>query len=628
MEKKRRQKKSSDKRQLPFWLGSRYLLLVFYIVLTATAYFFPSKLWPLSLLFLMPIWVQILCGIILFALFSNVLLYWIEQFCTFIGKLLFGERKTVGFLVFAIISLAFLVLASNDNVFIGDSHIVESMVNNPQHEDMAIYRMPTVAIYRLWANIAPNIDTWTMINYLHILLGLFFCMVCFLIARLIFNKPEEKGAFFVLLFASYPVLVFTHIEFYAVALLFIALFWYLVAYWLTKRGKPFFIIGNIVSVVFHHLSVLLVPISLNAYLLRRNFRRIFLINIVAFVLMVIVSAFIPMFRENFVIFTNPSYIFKPGFLVLTIMYAFAAAPFGLFAISAGKEDPREMEGSDAEARDKRNLRMIFALGSLWAILALHALDFSFGANDWDVTTVVAFPIFLYCAFITAKTYRRAFRSLAVGVSFVFIIMHIVLGLSYDIQAERQRHLVLGQTTPYFDEQFPPLFKLATIYAYESDLERSMRAMEEFIGEHPYDIRGYNNLASIYSREERYDKAVEVIKSAMQIFPESRDLRSKYFVTSALDKLTRDGIVSLDPDETSDRLNRYAVSISLDDGLLDYVKKTFEEGDTITVAVLIREFAISNPDEAQAIRDKYEFYKESDYPDSAKFYGRLVSFMPR
>ncbi|MFP4460453.1 MAG: tetratricopeptide repeat protein [Candidatus Zixiibacteriota bacterium] len=606
---------------------ARYILPLIYIILFALSYLFPGKLWAFSEIEVMPIWIQIICGVLALSLFSNKILSYIEKLFSAIGNVFFGGSKTKGIVLFAIFSLVFLFVASNDHVFIGDSHFVESMVKNPEQHDQTFYRIPTVYIYRAFNQIAPQIQTWKMISYLHIFLGFVFAMLFYGIIRTLFDKYDESGAFFIMFFAAYPILVFTHIELYAIAFSIVALFWLLLIKWLKgEQRKPYFLAGNFVAIVFHHLSFFLTPLSADAYLIKKKQKKLLLINIIAFFVILIASSAITSLREHFIVFTNIEYLFKPGYWALIINYIFAAAPFVLFAIFAGKNELIELEGSDEKAEFNSNIRAIFGLGALWSVLLLVFLDFKLGGNDWDIAAMISLPIFLFAAFLIAKSPRRGIRAIAIGFSIIYIILHIALGTSYDMQAERQRHLVLGQSTPYYDKEFDPHMKLGVIYGYESDLERSAEAFDELIAKNPYDKKGYLSLATILSREEEYDKALEVLNRAIEYNPRDRALMKKYQLTRVIGKLTDDGILKIDREKTSDRLNKYEVDISED--LIGYMRKIYVEGDSVAIAFLINQYADDRPEMIQIIMENFNKYQNSEqFPDSARFYKTLISFKP-
>jgi|GEM_PF-3843533 len=435
---------SIDRKIIVFCVPALLLLL---------GYIFPAHLWATSNLIFLPLWAQI----ILWSAFLGTFLlssseYLVGKFSSFLaklGKIPFRARDA---LIFAIAVIVLYIFRSR-NFLWGDSHmIIGSISRFPGTAAVAWHHYGTAAIYRLLAEAfltitgrfgdeAPRAMNFLM-SAIHALCGGFFAILAHRIARVKGRNAFGKAAIFLGIILSGAILIFTHHEFYAPAVVFAMWGIYL------SRGehrKWLFLIPTILAIILNPLLVFLLLIIFQK---KSDKARIFAFT--GFFIVVLLYSLANIFARmplshHFLPVSDWRYFFSSAHILNFVNFTIFSSP-AIFAFIHKKRGTRLDRIDDL---------------AICALAGVFLVEFDFGAMDWDLTATILLPLTIAGALQLSKIPRR---SALVLLSFCAVLTLSWLCLNFDLDRgiSKGESTLLAQETAYFRRK-PPEERLVQIY---------------------------------------------------------------------------------------------------------------------------------------------------------------------
>ncbi|RKX70724.1 hypothetical protein DRP53_03995 [candidate division WOR-3 bacterium] len=442
-------------------------LILGYSLLLAFAYGFPHQLWSFSAITVLPLWLQLLFWTALILLLFKETTRWFTRLLSLFGKAI-SHRQTP-YLIGAGTAIFFLIVGQKHFLY-GDSYQCYGLVKRfPQigyHP-----RILSIAVYKLFSSISP-FSLHRDLLILHALLAGLFAYLIQRLVTLLFDRSTDRAALIIVLLSGSTLLLYNHIEFYALPTIFLILTYY---YFLSKDSF-LFLIPALLAALFHPLLIYLLGLSL----LRDEIGRRFLYPLSIFILILIVH--LNLNNLGILLRDEPTYFFSSGHWLQIFNHLILASPPLLFLL-----------------RGQIKTRLAITWGAIVSLLIISLLNFTLGGGDWDLSGMILFPL----ALLVALSLPRSELPRIGLLSLLLFLLNSGIGLNRTWEIRSAILHLDHQGTPYLSHQFPGPIRLTYLlkaqYLETDDpyyRNWAIRLGWEAIDRFPHDDRGYLFLADL------------------------------------------------------------------------------------------------------------------------------------
>ena len=496
-------------------MAKRAMIILIFSFLLILSYLFPHKFWAFSAITIYPLWFQLVVWILILLLFFNKTVFYIDDLIDKISNLIYvkKDKKYLLMLFFAIFVM--LLISWNDHCLLGNTEeCVEAVRNFPQKITTNIRRLPNVVTFKLFCMMSSKIlSCWRTISILHIILGLIYFLISFKFSDNIFKNHKDKLLSLMFLTFSGGTLVFSHIEYYAIPLIFNLLTIYLLHKAAYQKVNHFYaLIPALLAFVYNPLLIYLVFSVIISMMENKKKYIVNLTTVASTIAILFIALYNPIsgIKKYFLTQHYPIYFYSIHHIIMVINYILFLSPITLFLVYYKKD-------LKVKNRYYRLLRWM----SIISILLLLVLNLELGGADWDLAVTISFPLLVYSILKISLVFDRETKNTLLYLTIIIFLYNALVGISDDLEVKRAEQLLVNQKIPRIEKEFPGIERLAffsrimyTKYGKVNYKKYAIKYSKESIRKYPTDERGYLFLSGIYEFDGDYESAIKVLNDAI------------------------------------------------------------------------------------------------------------------
>lgn len=604
-------------------------------ILLGLSYAFPYKLWAFSTIAVFPIWFQVFFWLSLASLVFPTTLRYIDRVLQILGGAVFVKYRSLSPFIIFMAGSGLMTLAWFDNMLLGDSNLVYDSLKNVRGDILFEHnRILSIYIYRgMVGAFSWLLSPWRVLSIFHIICAGIFALFSLKISDFLSENPRDKISAFMIILCGGAFLLFNHIEFYALPMIFSTLaYLLLIRDFKTKRMRFWFAIPALISALLHPLLIYLFSFPAVIFILRKfdknGSRVVFALTFLAPLIVLLALKILGSDTYYLLFYNKPQYFFSFSHWLMVFNYLVFASP----AILAVTFIPRHI---DVKER-------FLLWGVVVSLIMAVTLRFDLGGGDCDLVSMLLFPLPIYLAYRSVYFDNKLKTAFVSAFCFLFFVVNILVGSNRTLELSRAKQLIFYQDIP-MRMPFPGVTRFGFISSIQYlefgdtlSKKEAYSALHKSIDEYPEDDRSYLRLAELYEKEGKPDLAESILIDGIGKTKEPRRIKlrlANFYKTHGEMEKGKKIFAELEKEFMPDASGRPKTDLKHyvnrlkreEEKIVSEAEKAFHSGDTSLARELYKRAIKNNWDIESRWAVITAYYTSTSQPDSAILYGKRGLF---